>query len=428
MALPQSDFGKKSFSLGTLFNPNSPINREELFAGRQSQVLDVVDTINQRGQHAVLYGERGVGKTSLANMIIPKLKSPEWEVIVPHVNCMTADDYSGIWKRVFEEIIHLKSENSSFGKSATRILKGYTGPFTDTVTPDAVRRLLDQLGQDRIVVIVLDEFDTVENYDTRSMMSDTLKFLSDRAVSATVILVGVADDVESLIKNHRSLERCLRQIYMPRMSYAELEVIVKTPFSKVGMGISESALDEIAGLSKGLPHYPHLLGLHAGRAALDRRTISVTSEHVQVALRTAIDKAQSSIQTDYFKSITSSREEALYRQVLLACAIAKTDEVGWFYPKDVRAPLEKILGRKYKIEAFARHLHAFSQEMRGPVLIVDKKHARPRFRFENPLMQPYVLIRGIAEGLIAQSDVMSDEDKENRKKQREKPDYPSLFD
>jgi len=64
-------FQEKAFMLGTVFKPTAPINREDLFAGRQPQTRDVVDAVNQQGQHAVLYGERGVGKTSLANMDHP---------------------------------------------------------------------------------------------------------------------------------------------------------------------------------------------------------------------------------------------------------------------------------------------------------------------------------------------------------------------
>jgi len=404
--LTPSDYEEKVFMLGTVFKPTAPIAREELFAGRQSQIRDVVDAINQQGQHAVLYGERGVGKTSLSNMIFPKLRSPEHDVVTPQINCMTTDTFSDIWKRVFREIANL-AENLAdrFGKTTRRLLKEYSEPFSADISPDVVRRVLHDIGQNRVVVVILDEFDTVENEDTRATMSDTLKFLSDRVVPATVVLIGVSDDVETLIRNHRSLERCLRQILMPRMSDRELEMIVTKGLGKVRMTINQSALEEIARLSRGLPHYPHLLGLHSGRAALDNKSLCVADGHVEIAVREAIDKTQASIRSDYSKAITSSRKEALYKEVLLACAIAETDDVGWFYPKDVRGPLGKILGKPSKIEAFARHLHAFCESAHGPVLIKDVTGARPRFRFENPLVQPYVLIRGLSENLITAQDL-----------------------
>ena len=150
------------------------------------------------------------------------------------------------------------------------------------------------------------------------MMSDTLKFLSDRAVPATIVLIGVADDVESLIANHRSLERCLRQIRMPRMSYHELETIVRQGLEKTGLTIEQAALDEITHLSRGLPHYPHLLGLHSARAAIDDGKLCVAERHVQIALKVAVDKAQATIQSDYSRTTTSSRKDALYKEILLA--------------------------------------------------------------------------------------------------------------
>jgi hypothetical protein len=133
--------------------------------------------------------------------------------------------------------------------------------------------------------------------------------------------------------------------------------------------------------------------------------LTVTQAHVQIAVQEAIDKAEGSIRSDYSKATASAKKEALYKKVLLACALAETDDLGWFYPREVRGPLELILKRTYKIEAFARHLHAFCDEARGPVLINDNRSVRPRFRFENPLMQPFVLLRGLAKGDISVEDL-----------------------
>ena len=393
------DFAELAFKLSTVFKPSTPINRQDLFRGRQPQIREIIDAIHQQGQHAVLYGERGVGKTSLANMIFPKLEG--FGKLTPLVNCMTQDNYGDIWRRVFEEIKFIVDEKGiEITETARHLLTDFTDQHSVQIAPDEVRRLLYELGQDLIVVVILDEFDTIANDQVRAMMSDTLKFLSDRSVPATVILVGVADDVESLVKNHRSLERCLLQVHMPRMSKAEVQDIVSNGLASLGMTITAPALDEICHLSKGLPPYPHLLGLHSGRAALDESTVNVTVSHIDKAVSTAIQKTQASIQTDYLKAITSSRQESLYRQVLLACALSRTDEAGWFYAKDIRNPLQIILGHPYKIESYARHLHAFCSEARGPVLIVDTTSARPRFRFENPLVQPDVLLRGLAEKMI----------------------------
>jgi len=411
MPLSKAELEERSFKLGLFFKPTSPINKESLFAGRISQVREVVDTINQQGQHAVLYGERGVGKTSLANMIFPKLRREGADKIAPLVNCMTEDTYETVWKRVFERVQFIADKESiALGSATEDLLKEYTGPLASPVSPDEVWRLFWELGQELLTVVILDEFDKLRGDSAQAMMSDTVKLFSDRAVPATMVLIGVADDVETLIMNHRSIERCLAQINMPRMSLSELETIVVNGLAGVEMTIDESSLSDIASRSKGLPHYAHLLGLYSGRAALDAERLQVLSEDVQVAMESAVSKTQASIQSDYSKAITSSRKEAQYKHVLLACAMAGTDTLGWFYPRDVRSPLSRILNKPCKIEAFARHLHSFSDENRGHVLRKDDNSARPRYRFENPLLQPYIIMRGLSEGMISDADLKTPDD------------------
>ena len=108
-----------------------------------------------------------------------------------------------------------------------------------------------------IVVLIIDEFDTVQDQTVRQSIAETIKFFSDRSVPGTVILIGVADDVESLVAEHRSIERCVAQIRMRRMSRDEIESIVTNSLEKVGMTIEREGLHEISRIAIGLPHYAH---------------------------------------------------------------------------------------------------------------------------------------------------------------------------
>jgi transcriptional regulator with AAA-type ATPase domain len=55
---------------GKIFTPSAPIDDQALFAGRVNQLNRIIGAISQRGQHAILFGERGAGKTSLANVLL----------------------------------------------------------------------------------------------------------------------------------------------------------------------------------------------------------------------------------------------------------------------------------------------------------------------------------------------------------------------
>jgi hypothetical protein len=93
--------------------------------------------------------------------------------------------------------------------------------------------------------------------------------------------------------------------------------------------------------------------------------------------------------------------------VLLACALAHGDDLGYFASGDVRAPLSEIIGRPYEIPAFSQHLNELSdpEGTRGLILQKAGTSRKFRFRFINPLLQPYVVLRGLADKMITMDQV-----------------------
>ncbi|MGA2061589.1 MAG: ATP-binding protein [Thermoguttaceae bacterium] len=396
MADEFNDFESISLSLSRVFTPATAINSEDLFYGRINQVRAVVDAINQVGQHAILYGERGVGKTSLGRILPTKLRGREMvPIIALMITCDSGDNFSTIWSKVFSEIPNefVDIENSNVEN---------TSQFID-ITPHDVRKRIEPLTGKGIVCVILDEFDKIQDENARTLIADTIKLFSDHAVNATIIIIGVADDLTGLIREHHSIERCLAQIPMPRMAGKELEDIVLGGLKKVGMTIEKQCLWEITGLSKGLPHYTHLLALNASRQALDEKLLEIAPTHIRNAIQSALKQVQESIRNNYDQATYSSRKGTLHTQVLLACALAEADEFGRFQPLDVCDPLNNIIpgSRSFTTDRFASHLKAFCDPDRGAILIRIGAEYRWRYRFSNPLMQPYVIMRGIEHGLIS---------------------------
>jgi hypothetical protein len=222
-----------------------------------------------------------------------------------------------------------------------------------------------------------------------------IKTLSDHAVPATVILVGVADSVEQLLAEHQSVERPLMQIRMPRMSPSEIAEIINKGLTKLGMTIEPTALGRIAKLSQGLPHYAHLLGLYGSRAALDEDSRRIDVAAVDAAIQKATSGVQQSILSAYELAVRSARKNNLFSDVLLSCALAETTELGFFAAQDVRGPLRRITQTDYEIPTFAQHLNEFADPKRGTILVKTGSRRLYRYRFRNPLMQPYVIMQGL---------------------------------
>lgn len=412
------DFEHLILQAGQIFTPSIPVGDKDTFAGREAEIIRAVDAINQRGRHAVIYGERGVGKTSLANILATKLRSTV-PIIAPRVNCDSTDTFSRLWKKVFAEVDLLKKKRQAPGFQLTIYEETVAASEVvgDEITPGDIRRLLVLLGTDKMVILIFDEFDRLDDLGARRAMADTIKALADHDVEATIVLVGVADSVEELIAEHKSIERGIEQIKMPRMNRDEVIELLSKGLSRLQMTITAQAQRRIVLLCQGLPHYAHLLALQATRTALAERSMAVEERHVSRAIQRAFEASQQSLQSDLKKATTSPQKgKHLYSEVLLACALAKADQFGFFYAADVKEPLTRIMKKPYFEPSFVKHLKDFCEPSRGPVLQrVGVKH-KFQYRFVNPLMQPLVIMKGVVDKRISEATLEEEwlEDKSQR--------------
>ncbi len=350
----------------------------------------VIGTIFQKGAHAVLFGERGVGKTSLTNTIFDFLAfATENSYLRARLNCADGMSFYDMWRSIFKQLVFTQPNGETTTLDAA---------LPDSPNSENIRETFQLL--DDPTIIIIDEFDRIADSETRVMLADTVKTLSDNAIKTTLILVGVADSVDQLIGEHQSIERAIKQVPMPRMSKAELLQIVDNGLSKCpGLSIEPAARERVADYSQGLPFYTHLLAREAALHAVTSDRSNMTMEDLDAAIREAVDSQLETNLTLYNKAVTAPRGK-YFKPVLLACALAQKDEKGYFYATNVTEPLRVITGKNYGIPAFAQHLRDFS-ESRGPILERDGR----RYRFAKPLMGPYVILRGLADGLIKESQL-----------------------
>src|SRR4051812_31280854 len=131
---------RRTLAIAEAFRPGAPIDRAALFAGRSETLSDVIRAVAQRGQHVILFGERGVGKTSLANILSEMLTQAGWTGLgCGTINADPTDDFSSLMRKAFREIaFNAKVAKLGFNRAPESVPATLADWLPDRVAPDDV--------------------------------------------------------------------------------------------------------------------------------------------------------------------------------------------------------------------------------------------------------------------------------------------------
>jgi Cdc6-like AAA superfamily ATPase len=236
------------------FLPAKEIDTVERFAGREKQVTGSYLALHAIGSNIAIIGNRGIGKTSLARQIIniasgnndllKKLGIPlegKLDYLTMYFACggalktfpdlllrlLTTNDCLLDW---IYEIPSAKKEIRKLDPKLNVALASIGGTWgneretqsaitvhaIDTVFTNVVSAIMKQKIAKNGILVVVDEFDRIED---PSGFADFLKALSTNVPGVKFCLVGVAQDIQFLMKEHDSSYRLFADgiVNMPPM-------------------------------------------------------------------------------------------------------------------------------------------------------------------------------------------------------------------
>lgn len=266
------------------FKSSVPIRDRNNFVGRVELLKFIDRSISAPGRQTIVFGERGVGKTSFVNVGLSQTESIK-DYSIYEYNCSKDDTYHDIIGSILrknDQLLtttesKLSSSHSVDGKLKIVVAEGggkqeerkeetkkYLIPASFTPNEIVSNFLMEKN------LIFIDEYDRIESSKTKMMFAETLKILSNYHSDTKFVITGVSNSAKSLIGYHLSTLRNLGVISIPKMSDEEVLEIIKKGIEKLELEFSDNLIKLILLASCGLPFFAHLICEQLSYIALDK--------------------------------------------------------------------------------------------------------------------------------------------------------------
>jgi Cdc6-like AAA superfamily ATPase len=334
------------------FQPAREVDTAARFAGRKEAVSDAYYGMITSGAHLAIVGNRGIGKTSLArqvlnlargdNDLLAKLDLPhdrKLDFLSIYFACgNTVTDTTDLLERLLTSANCLAEWVYEIPK-ASKVVRGYSPKFganifgaevslggerktesnveaaiashsIDTVFTNTVAAIVEENLASDGILIVIDEFDQVGN---PIGFASFLKSLATNVPAVKFCLVGVAQDIQNLMREHQSSDRLFAGsiISLPSMSPPELKEIVRIAEQSIDSYITfdSEAVDRMVQLAQGHPYMVHLIGKYALRAAFHMDIRSITRAAIDETLGSIAKRAADPVLEGRYKKAVASSEQ-----------------------------------------------------------------------------------------------------------------------
>lgn len=397
--------------LNKVVSASQPIQSIEHLHGRAHELDQIEKALFAPGRHIFIYGDRGVGKSSLAAAAAAQYQSAD----APYIDVGCGPDAT-LTSVVANIAMHaLRASRLKARKEA--LTGGLTWRFlnversVEEVSRDLhaeVKTVLDAVEVLREVavlhsekpIVVLDEFDRIDQPHERHIFADLVKHLGDKKVNLKFIFTGVGSSLEELLGAHPSAIRQFATIGLERLSWDGRWDIVLAAARAFEVDVPRDIYVRIAAVSDGFPYYVHLITEKLLWAAWEdaENVESITWEHYRRGLKDAIDSINAELRRPYELAVTQRTDD--YEDVLWSTA---DGEYLQRFLNDMFASYTYIMKQRedrvaLPLEKYRARVRALRDPKKGAILL-DEKGRNGLYRYRETMLRGYVRMQAEANGI-----------------------------
>jgi archaellum biogenesis ATPase FlaH len=415
-SLTEAEFAK---ILHTHLSPSTPVQSEEHLYGREAQIQRIKEALYSPGRTVFIYGDRGVGKTSLAQTVAYAQQSSDQNPVIKA--CSSSTTFGGLILHIADEIRGIVQQSETSAKLGYKLPKLFGAaelevkhrkhkaelPHRDEIDINHAIVLLEKARAERRgdTVVVIDEFDEISRDSERAHFADFIKQIGDQQLGVRFIFCGVSDSLEKLLGAHKSCYRYVEGVEVPRLTWDARQAIIDGAANALGVTVGTHPRFRVAAVSDGFPHYVHLVGEKLFWAMFRDPHLrpEPTQEHYHEAVNAAVLAIEQYLKAEYDAATMKATSD--YEDVLWAFAdhpelIRGIDSIYDSYIEIMRKQEESPLERN----AFVGLLQALKSRSCGSILVSDR---RTFYRFRENILRGYVRLRAEDKGLELARDYYS---------------------
>jgi AAA+ superfamily predicted ATPase len=392
-----------------VFTPAKPVSTDMFATRRHERLQDrVEEALNEPGRQVVLYGDTGVGKTSLIMYLAAQRGISMLRVECgPSFEEMMRDALGRVVGETEIEKVRKDVKTAEFGVGLVNFLNAKASRSAGEDVKFAkyprsvgglVAETLSLLGYR---VIFLDNFENINGKlyaeETIRAIAELLKLLSDRGGTpkneVKAVVAGIPSAAEELVVLDAPTARRTAQIEVGRMPADELTQILDRGAKKLALAFDPLCSHRIVAASDGFPYYTHLHALHASRTVIEAQRRHVTLEDFETSLDEILNDCDLALKKAYTAAVETTGVVRVRKSILEAVATITHPDVSFREIRESFLKLHPEYGQPAKLNFLSTAIKPL-KETYG--ILEDSGRPRSKknlYRFTNPLMRGYVLLR-----------------------------------
>jgi hypothetical protein len=392
-------FGRAAPEPSEVFTPTQlPLSEHNAYVHR-TEAEEKIRRFLSRGQVPLIYGEYGVGKTTVVRKSLRDGGYEDGLVYIPSAAGMTIADVFRVALEHIGATVRASevTTNSTTGRAGASLVVDLGGEASKSkqttdvfvVQSPTDNRVLGLLAEYELT-IAIDELHRASK-EFRQGLVDLIKATHGQEQRwPQLVVIGTSTEATTLVRIDPGIDRFVKEHRLPTMTPDEARRLVETGFDTLRLAIPEELVLTVIRTAAGAPSLLQSICLDMAEATVAAGASSVPEDAYRKAVRTYLDENTSRLNETYTKAIEHTGPKRYRKQILIAMAQLDAD-----YPEleQIREKIEESLGEAVEQTALSgplRTLKTGSDSVLADITRREGARVHNVSTFRDPMMKSFV--------------------------------------